>query len=255
MLNNSRTEPKTPPRENATRLPNPEPIIPYTPSNATRKPEGEPRSSSDNTQSTEEELYEWPNSDNDTELVKVVDQISMPPPQTPRKSVKTDVLSTPGKRKWDEMAWSTPTSEKGTSDNDDVFTTPSTGLNGRHLFSTAGLPSPADTPTSQRFKDMRPESSELATEVLDGLRDLHMDLSVEAVAFLKELCHKQMLKMQGIAKGREISRMAIKAKDLRIADLQSKIAALEAERETNRAVIRHLRREMELSIAKDVGQT
>ena len=225
----------------------PETVTTYTPSKATRKPASAPTSSSDNTQSTEGALYEWPNSDDDTELVKVVDQISMPPPETPRKSVKTDALSSPGgKRRWDEATWATPTSDK-----DDVFTTPSTELVGRRLFSTMGLPSPADTPTPQRFKDMRPESLELATEVLDGLRDLHIDLSVEAVSFLKEICYKQTLRTQGIAKGRDISRMAIKAKDLQIAELQSKIAALEAERETNRAVIRHLRRDMELSRTKD----
>ena len=248
-MNNSRSEPRTPERKDSTRLPSPEAVTPHTPSNATRKPASVPTSSSDNTQSTEEAFYEWANSDDDMELVKVADQSSMPPPETPRKSVKTDALSTPGKRRWDEMTWSTPTSDK-----DDVFTTPSTGLNCRGLFSASGLPSPADTPTPQRFKDMRPESSELATEVLDGLRGLHIDLSVEAVAFLKGICHKQTLKTQGIAKGRDISRMAIKAKDLRIAELQIKIAALEAERETNRAVIRHLRRDMELSRAKDVGQ-
>ena len=166
----------------------------------------------------------------------------MPPPETPRKAVKIDALSTPGKRRYDEMALPTPT-----MDSDDVFTTPTTGLKGRSLFPTVGLPSPAVTPSPHRFKDIPTENFELATEVLNNLRDLRVELTIDAVTSLKELCNRHTLKTQGIAKGRDISRMAIKTKDAQIAELQNKISALEAERETNKAVIRHLRRDMELS--------
>ncbi|MCJ1480243.1 hypothetical protein MMC06_000398 [Schaereria dolodes] len=160
----------------------------------------------------------------------------MPPPETPRKAVKTDMLSTPGKRRFD--------------DTDDVFKTPSTGPRGRNLFSTAGLLSPVETPTPFRFKDIPSEETELNTEILDGLRSLHIQLPEEAVEVIKRTCNKQSLKMQGIAKGRDISRAAIKTKDGKIAELQNKIAALEAEREMNKAVIRHLRRDIEMTERK-----
>ena len=73
---------------------------------------------------------------------------------------------------------------------------------------------------------------------------MHVDLDMEAITVIKAICNRQMLKMQGIAKGRDISRQVIKTKEAKIAELQGKIAGLEAERETNRAVIRHLRRDM-----------
>ena len=45
---------------------------------------------------------------------------------------------------------------------------------------------------------------------------------------------------------RDISRLAIKAKDAKIAEMQMKIDRLEAELETERAVVRHLRWEKEV---------
>lgn len=165
----------------------------------------------------------------------------MPPPETPRKAVKTDAFSTPGKRRYDEMTLPTPT-----KDADDVFTTPTLGLKGKHLFSTAGLPSPAKTPSPYRFKDIPPDNSELETEILSSLRDLRVELSHEAIASLKDICNRHTLKIQGVTRGRDISRMAIMTKDGQIAELQDKISSLEAERETNKAVVRHLRRDMEL---------
>ncbi|MCJ1246206.1 hypothetical protein MMC30_003411 [Trapelia coarctata] len=240
VLNNSRSEAHTSTKQTAIRIPSLEPVTPYTPS----KPPAGSQSSAQNTQSTQssaEEFYEWPSSEDD-ELAKVVDRVSMPPPETPRKAVKTDAFSTPGKRRYDETALPTPT-----KDPDDVFTTPMTGLKGRSLFPRTGLPSPAVTPSSNRFKDITPDNSELATEVLNSLRDLRVELDPEATTSLKEICSRHTLKIQGITRGRDISRMAIKTKDARIAELQNKISRLEAERETNKAVIRHLRRDIELS--------
>lgn len=51
--------------------------------------------------------------------------------------------------------------------------------------------------------------------------------------------------MAGIAKGREAVRLSVKAKDAKIAELQARIGLLEAERETDRAMIGHLRRSKE----------
>ena len=163
-----------------------------------------------------------------------------PPPETPRKAIKTDTLASPGKRRYDEVAQTTTTPDK-----DDVFTTPSTGLRGRALFSTAGLLSPAITPSKPHDKaPLSPEDSELAFEILDNLRDMHVDLNMEAVTVVKMIGTRYAMKMQGVARGRDISRQVIKNKEAKIVELQGKIAGLEAERETNRAVIRHLRRDM-----------
>ncbi|KAL9119150.1 MAG: hypothetical protein Q9187_004299 [Circinaria calcarea] len=243
-MNNTRTEPQTPQKPfipTAPRTPpsgprndNPYPLTPYTPCRSSGNPKIStiPPSSGKTTQSPVD-TYDWPDSDDD-EFSKVAEKALMPPPEPPRKAIKTDVLSTPGKWCYDEMALPTP------FDSDDVFSTPSTGPRHKNLFPT-GLMSP-ETPTHPRYKSIPTEDSELGTEILDNLRDLHIPLTEESIAVVRGICGKFTLKTQGIAKGRDISRMAIKSKEAKILELQGKITVLEAERETNRAVIRHLRK-------------
>ena len=183
-----------------------------------------------------------------------------PPPETPRKILKTGAPSTPGKRRYDEMAYPiTPATEKVDGNvigiakgEDDIFATPANGsdLKGHRLFATAGLPSPANTPTPQRFRDVALSGpsleSELAAEVLEKLQELAVPLDVEAVAAVKQICGRYEMRLKGVAKGRDISRMALKTKDEKLTELQGKLAALEAEREAQKAVVRHLRRDLEL---------
>lgn len=229
VLNNSRSELITPSKDRS-RTVSPDTITPYTPSKAP---------ASTQTTSTQGEVFDWPNSDDD-ELFKVADRASMAPPETPRKAIKMDISASPSKRRHDEME-----SGLATPASDDVFTTPATGLHGKNLFS-AGLISPAETPTPSRFKEIAlGGDSELATEVLAALSSMAID--AETRDAIKTVCNKHALRTQGIAKGRDVSRLAIKSKDVKIAELQARIAALEAERETNRAVIRHLRRDMEMA--------
>lgn len=268
VLNNSRSEsrstPQTPSRppgagyrprtpDNRSRTASPDPVTPYTPS----KTHGTNVRNGKAEHTEEEDSYDWPASDDD-ELSKVADCAStttMPPPETPRKAAKTDVFTTPGKRRHEEIengagAWPTPAT-------DDIFTTPSTEMRGMDLFSTGsatGLLSPAETPMPQRFKEAiigcSGEESELVEDVVNTFhqRSVHMD--EDAMEAVKTVLNKHALKAQGIAKGRDISRLVIKLKDAKITELQSRIAALEAERETNRAVIRHLRRDMEAAREK-----
>lgn len=229
VLNNSRSEPITP-SKNRSGTVSPDIITPYTPSKAP---------ASTQTTSTQGEVFDWPNSDDD-ELFKVADRASMAPPETPRKAIKTDMFASPSKRRHGDM-------ESGltTPSSDDVFTTPATGLHGNNLFS-AGLITPAETPTTSRFNEIPLDrDSDLATEILATLSSIAVD--GETRDAVKTVCNRYALRTQGIAKGRDISRLAIKAKDGKIAELQARIAALEAERETNRAVIRHLRRDTEMS--------
>ena len=236
MLNNARSEPHTPAKNYASTMDDEEPVIPYTPS----KTPSVLRPMQKTPQDTDKDLFEWSDSEDD-EATKIIDQVSMPPPpETPRKAVKTDTVASPGKRRYDEIAQTTITPEKY-----DIFTTPSTGLKGKTLFSTAGLLSPAITPSKPHDKPpLPPEDSELAFEILDNLRDTHVDLTTEAIAVVKVICARYMMKMQGVARGRDISRQVIKNKEAKIVELQGKMAGLEAERETNRAVIRHLRRDV-----------
>ena len=170
-----------------------------------------------------------------------------------------DILSTPGKRKYDEMAldgattgdasWATPST--GLRAND-IFTTPANGTSGKGLFANTSLHSPAETPTPIRYKDMPPaQDSELAIEVFNNLQSHNISLSPEVRESVKSICNRHVLHTRGILKGRDVSRAMVKTKEERIADLQGEIERLKAERETDRAVIRHLRRDMVMT--KEAG--
>lgn len=176
----------------------------------------------------------------------------MPPPETPRKAIKGDIQSTPGKRRYDEMAAGDVESSKLTfqtpvtgTEGGDVFTTPAAVTPGKGSFAGGTLPSPAETPTPIRYKDIPPtQASELASEVLSTLQNHNVSISSEARETLKSICNKHVLYTRGIMKGRDVSRAMVQCKDKRMTELQGEIEGLKAERETNRAVIRHLRRDI-----------
>ncbi|KAL9124551.1 MAG: hypothetical protein Q9217_006129 [Psora testacea] len=286
VLNNSRMEPLpqstpvTPSKVSPYGLPTPQTErrgidlsnvkvqTPYTPSKTARSaPKASLKGNADGntTQrtastagSSDEEFYDWPASDDD-EMGKVADLASsnqssaqnppLAPPETPRKAVKLDVLSTPGKRRYDETtegtapggAWPTPATEIGKEG--DVFTTPSMKTNG-NLFST-NHPSPAETPTPIRYKDLPPsQDSELTTEILTLLQgSLSTPLSTEVRENIKNICNKHVMYTRGIMKGRDVSRAIVKKKDEKIGELEGELEGLRSQRETDRAVIKHLRRD------------
>ena len=280
VLNNSRTEPlplpspspQTPqksspyglatPRTSSTvRFGSPDFATPYTPSKSANNlpPSSAAGSTTQETtqqgSDSDEEFYDWPASDDD-ELSKVAEHASsghsMPPPETPRKAMKTEALTTPGKRRYDEMASeyemgapSVKSSLSYTNARDDVLTTPSTTTAGRGLFANGSLPSPAETPTPIRYKDISSnQDSELAAEITDALEKHKVSLPTISRDAVKDVCNRHVMYTRGIMKGRDVSRAMVKSKDERIAALQGEIEGLKAERETNRAVIRHLRRDM-----------
>ena len=151
--------------------------------------------------------------------------------------------------------------------DEDVFTSSSTGKLKREEAwdgsSPFGLRSPSATPTPSRFRNVvESENSarekdkpgyDITDEVMDVLKDEH--INENARASLRQLLSTHAMKVSGIAKGREITRVALKSKDVKIAELQQKIAALEAERELDKIIIRHLKSGMAESILKrDRGQ-
>lgn len=244
-------------------------MAPYTPSKASNIVSSSP-AHKNSTQATttqgsesEEEFYDWPASDDD-EMSKAADQASsgqsMPPHETPRKAMKTDMLSTPGKRRYDEIAledgkgavtsWPTPSSAVK---DGDLFTTPATNPGGKGLFADGAFASPAETPTPIRYKDIPPsQDSELSSEILSMLQIRNVSLPLEARNAVKNVCNKHVLYTRGIMKGRDVSRSTVKMKEEKITELQGEIENLKAERETNRAVIRHLRRDM--AMRKEAGK-
>ena len=277
VLNNSRTEPnsspQTPNKSSSSFVPitpqtfsrlrdgSPEPVTPDTPSKTHNTPSSSARgigtqgTTTQGSDSGKEEFYDWPASDDD-EMSRFADQASnghpMPPPETPRKAIKADILSTPGKRRYDEMAAADGDTLKLTQhtpatgrEGGDIFSTPASVITGKGLFASGALPSPAETPTPIRYKDIPPnQDSELASEVLSTLQTQNVTISSEARETLKSICNKHVLYTRGIIKGRDVSRAMVKSKEKRLLEMQGEIEGLKAERETNRAVIRHLKRDM-----------
>lgn len=197
-----------------------------------------------------EEFYDWLPSDDD-ELSKVTETAitrnTMPPPETPRKAQKTEMFSTPGKRRHDEMtkdgltAWPTPISA---NKDDDIFTTPATNPRSTNLFQASGPPTPISTPTPRRFREMPGgQDAEVTTDILSLLQSHNVAIAPNIITAIKDIGNKHGMFTYGVIKARDISRAMIATKNEKITELQGDIAALQAERETNRAVIRHLRRE------------
>ena len=189
--------------------------------------------------------FQWPSSD-EAELAQAAAEATMAPPlNTPRKTPRTDLLTSPGKRSHSEIqANATSTWSVLKPSDDDVFATPATSSHSNGLLSPTTtrlqIASHLENPSQPIAVDT--SNSTLATEVLKILAPIPISSTVEAQ--LVALLDKHDLRTQGIARGRDISRVAIQSKDKKIAELQARIAALEAERETSRTVIAHLKRDI-----------
>lgn len=261
--------PETAVERSGLRFRNPEETLtPYTPSKSSG---GVPRSFVTSTGSPtrgatvqeddeEDEFFDWPGTDEE-ELSKAASQLShhaMPPPETPRKTAKTETFSTPGKRSYNEMASigttgaAHPASSSTTLlQDDDIFTTPATTTTSRapNLFTNAQLPSPAETPTHQRVSDFSPgsnEDSDLTTEILNCLTSQQFSpMTSELTDRIRTIGNRHSRHTRGVTRGRDVSRAQIVRNNETIAQLRGDIAALQADRETNKAVIRLLTRELE----------
>jgi hypothetical protein len=204
----------------------------------------------------EGELGDWPLTQEDGKVALAVKPIPPSYPETPRKAAKINPYMTPGsKRKREEDYLLTPdTTNKLDSLNVTSATRRSGGKsdgNDPFVLWNATL-----TPTTSRFRDALPTEAQddntyqyydTTEEVMELLKDQHID--EETASELRQLLNKQALRVSGIAKGRDITRVALKTKDTKIAELQQKIAALETERDMDKTVIRHLKSDMAHSIA------
>ncbi|RMY39245.1 hypothetical protein D0866_02064 [Hortaea werneckii] len=192
-------------------------------------------------------------------------------PETPNKAQKTGVYATPatsGKRK---LPWEMPQQQQqqqqpatpstvGTKGKTatDYFQSPSKRpvafspigeelepfLETPHIAPT---PTTAQTPTSVRHNNalVNPadSASTLTAEALSALSAVR--LPPDVLSNLRSILSKHDLKTQGVTRGRDISRLALKSKEAKIAELQKRIESLEADMELDRGVIRQLRWQIE----------
>lgn len=215
----------------------------------------------------DDELLPWSlTGQEEQELVATTDKIA-PQPETPRKIAKTGIYATPATtvQRKRTLPWLEDPAEPAT-----VPRTPSMSSNKQ----TESLDSPSKPPTKalspipqqvygptptlqasthesqakspsppNRYRDAlanpADSSSSLTNEALATLARTSIPPSV--LGNLRGILSKHDLKTQGIVKGRGISRLALKAKEAKIVELQARIASLEAEKEVDRIVIRGLR--------------
>lgn len=151
---------------------------------------------------------------------------------------------TPGKRKFSEMngAGGLPTPKTGGN----IFTTPTRTASISADF--LDMVSPATTPTPARFKDAAGAAGHLNglyNDVMGVLNAKKVHLAPEALSEVREVCSRFSRRAYGVEKGKEITQLALRARDAKIEELKRRIGTLEAELETERAVVRHLRWETE----------
>jgi GRF zinc finger len=216
----------------------------------------------------EDGFGEWPLLVNDEiPLVGAAEEKAVPQsgniyPEILRKVAKIDEFSTPGsKRKRDEAErWPTPNT--GRTDPDDMFTTPSTSRLKGGMWNgneRAGLMSPSVTPTPARFRVVNhpPEAAEsledqkdydITKEVIDLLKD--QPINGHVISAIRQALNKYALKTQGIARGRDITRMALKTKGSKISELEQRIVELQNERELDKVIIRHFKNDMTQNLGK-----
>lgn len=202
---------------------------------------------------------------------------TMPPPETPNKVQKTGIYATPattGKRK---LPWldteAGPSISRTTSDvasklpqlPETPSKTPTAGASHAksattpdgHTLQADSVAATTPSPPTRHKDALSDPGDSAATLTKDALAALSsVDIPPDILSKLRGILSKHDLKTQGIIKGRDISRLALKAKDAKIkeletkvvghenakiAELQARIASLEAEREVDKAVIRQLR--------------
>ncbi|KAF2806101.1 uncharacterized protein BDZ99DRAFT_395221 [Mytilinidion resinicola] len=110
------------------------------------------------------------------------------------------------------------------------------------------------TPTPSRFRDVEVgegEDCQLIADILGVLNVNNVTLNESAKEGVRRVLNKHDLRMQGIIKGREISRLAIKAKDSKITELGLRISTLEAELETEKALVQHFKWKADNDLTSD----
>ncbi|KAJ5472646.1 hypothetical protein N7530_006647 [Penicillium desertorum] len=98
------------------------------------------------------------------------------------------------------------------------------------------------TPTPSKYNDVlsadsKFDTSDLAKSLLDILEKHSVVLPNKAQDEVVSLLSRQELKTQGIIRGRDITRLALKKKDGEIKKLQDRVSNLEAQRELDRSLI------------------
>jgi hypothetical protein len=150
---------------------------------------------------------------------------SMVSPETPRKVIKSFEYATPGRA---EQA-----GPRG-------LPTPITG--GRTVSEGSRDVGVFSTPhSSQEDVEQRAAMGKTGYTITDDVMELLKGkVDAQTLAKVQNICDRFGMKLSGIEKGRDITRVALKQKDETMEGLKKKVADLEAEVEKKKAVIKML---------------
>ncbi|OQE30041.1 hypothetical protein PENSTE_c002G09636 [Penicillium steckii] len=193
------------------------------------------------------------NSDENNELTELSNSrstdsfISQPDfhQEQPYKTARTPTKTSPGKRRLFESSF---------YDHDTTSSSPKipTPTSTRSTMPSQYPPSSAElcmTPTPTKYRDVfssenMPDMSSLSIEANSILEKHNVVLPYQARDELVDLLNRHHLKLQGVNKGREITRQALKkkeqelsAKDAEIRRLQDNITSLRAQKEMDQSII------------------
>jgi hypothetical protein len=191
--------------------------------------------------------YGWNDDlDDDDELVKALASspsqtesfISQPNfhPESPSKTPRTANVTSPGKRKLAEVAAEDASYERT------ALATPFSSQSSRSRMFPPSSAELCMTPTPSKYKDVlsadsKFDTSDLAKSLLDIMDKHNVVLPNKARDEIVALLNRQDLKTQGIIRGRDMTRLAVKKKDEEIKRLQDRVSDLEAQRELDRSLI------------------
>jgi hypothetical protein len=164
------------------------------------------------------------------------------------KAARTPTSSSPGKRK----LFDSYNDHNSSTSNSSILVTPSSTRSNRSIGSSRIPPSSAElcmTPTPTKYRDVissanMPDMSDLAAEASAIMEQYDVVLPNKARDDLVELLNRHSLKLQGVNKGREVTRQALKKKEDELAKkdgeirrLQEKITSLQAQKEMDQSII------------------
>jgi len=189
----------------------------------------------------DDEPFPWsPTPAEEQALSKAADLATslIPAPETPRKAQKASEVTTPHHAST-TFANGLPTPNTSSRKLDYLSITPFADL------------APQTTPKQPKFRDAlavtpsRVSTGDLSGEVFSYLVTTAAHLPPEQSNGLRAILDNHTLKMQGVSKGRDVLRSGIQTREETITKLRQRVAQLESEAESQKAVSRHLRQMLE----------
>lgn len=185
---------------------------------------------------------DWPSSNDDASSADDDDDAAPPSPSpvtrvrvepsTPHKAARTTItITSPSKRRRPSSPSASPpqTRTPGHPRGSDLFSTPPA-----HPRQTTTYPTPLTTTPSRLEHSITSSSATttpLSQQILALLTTHSVALPPAARSALAELTQTHELRMQGVVRGRDIARVAVRKRDEDIAGLRERVGSLEVERE------------------------